>query len=490
MNKDKIILGTFIAVILALYAAATFQFLTAEAESRFLYLLIIGVPAGAALLLFPRAALIVLTVLSYSVRWAYDTFNILPRETIWLTDILILLLLIRTLVSIFSRNEPLNKIEKITILFVIFAGLTSFINGISKDTFIVGGRMAFRYLMLFIAVCHLSVTTRFLKGYIALLFVIALLQLPVIAAQFAEMGWASPDFISGTFGRGGTTGMGLFLTVLAAYLIAWMLEHQHVSLPFIFLIILLSIPPFFGEIKFYYLFLPVVFLFMIRSRVLRRPLMGFALVVLAIGFIMGVDYLVVKKSGWAVGRNPITMLFNISGIYEHEMTTAESGRYDRAFVFSKAISLGFANKKTGLLGRGTGSATDSYAFGTDSGIRNELYQWRMTSSTAMGVIWLFVEYGIAGLVIIFFLLWLIFRRGRVLLASEDIQHRILGRLLEAMTLGYAVWNLYGPAWQLESVSFGFWPLAGLIVGLSYRFEADRKRSAQLQAEASTVMNQK
>lgn len=474
MNKDNLIFGLLTALFLVFYTASAFSFLNDTTGSRMFYMLTTGVPPMVTLLLFPRAALIVVVLLVCSMRWMYDWLQVLPREATWLSDILIMILVLRTVLFMAARRVTLIKIERLIAVLLAYAVFTSVLNGVDKSSMVAGARFGFRYVMLFLAAYHLNVTPRFLKGYVYLLFGIALFQLPVVISQFRDVGWASPDEISGTFGRGGTTGMGLFLIVLVAYLVARMLEESRVRVSYLVIIAVMSIPPILGEIKFFFLFIPLLVAVMVRKVLLRRPALTVGLFLLAAILILGVDYIVTTTRGWQADRKPLVMLFDLPRYFRHGMETAEYGRYDRPFQYSQAIRLGRADPKTGLFGHGVGSNTESFAFGTSSPTLDLFSQWDMTSLGTMGVIWLFTEYGLVGLILFFYLLWLMFRRGKVLLASEDRQERIYGRTLEAIVVTYTVWNFYGGAWQLDSISIGFWPLAAMLVRLSYQVEARRK----------------
>jgi hypothetical protein len=46
-----------------------------------------------------------------------------------------------------------------------------------------------------------------------------------------------------------------------------------------------------------------------------------------------------------------------------------------------------------------------------------------------------------------------------------------------MTFLYVVWLFYQSAWQSDQMNYVYWAPAGLIVGLSYRMEAERALTA-------------
>ncbi|MCX6600057.1 MAG: hypothetical protein NT025_00645 [bacterium] len=476
MNKDNIIFGLFTAVFLVLYAASAFSLLSDTTGSRLFYMLTTGVPPMVALLLFPRAGLVVVLLLVCSVRWMYDWFELLPREATWLSDILIMMLVLRTVLFMVARRVTLIKIERLIVVLLAYAVFTSVLNGVDKNSLAAGSRFAFRYIMLFLAAYHLNLTPRFLKGYIFLIFGIALFQLPVVLAQFQKVHWSDPDAVYGTLGRGGTTGMGLFLIVLVAYLVSRMLEESRVRISYLALIVLMSIPPILGGIKFFFMFIPLLLAVMVRKTLFRKPVLVAGLFIGVVCLALGLNYFAFATSRAKVSRQPLMILFDLPRYFRHDIQVAEYGQFDRGFHYSQAIRLGLADPVSGLFGHGMGSNTASAVFNTSSSTLSMFAQWNMTSLGTMGVIWLYTEYGLCGVILFFYLLWLMFRRAKILLASENREERIYGRTLEAIVVIYAVWNFYGPAWQLDSINIGFWPLAALLVRLSYSKEPKREPS--------------
>ncbi|MBL0061902.1 MAG: hypothetical protein IPP40_10615 [bacterium] len=73
----------------------------------------------------------------------------------------------------------------------------------------------------------------------------------------------------------------------------------------------------------------------------------------------------------------------------------------------------------------------------------------------------------------FLVLFVIYRRGKVLRSSPDIDMRVYGRTLEGATLLYVAWLFYQSAWQSDTMNFIYWPLAGIFVRLSYQMQADK-----------------
>lgn len=176
MRNDRLILGLAVTAFLGLYTALVFGFFTADSEARQLYLFLIGLPMTAILIFMPRAALIALALVIYSVRWLYDTLQILPREATWLGDVFILILIIRTVFLIPKRAERLVAIERFILLLLAFAAVSALLNGTNKITLLAGLRMSFRYVLLFVAAIHMNLSGRWVKSYLYFLFALAVIQ--------------------------------------------------------------------------------------------------------------------------------------------------------------------------------------------------------------------------------------------------------------------------------------------------------------------------
>ncbi len=477
MKSDRLIIGVAITVFLMAYTAAVFSFFTApEGESQLVYLALVGLPLGIAMVVYPHAALLLLGALVYSIDWLAEYWAMVPREATWLIDILILILVARTVLFMPVQHERIRGIEGLIYVILGFALVAALINGESKTTLLVGLRVGFRYVLLFVAAYHLNVSRKWLRGYMIYLFFIGLVQTPIVLAQYHVLGWSDPDTLCGTFGRSQTPGVAIFLLTLFCYLAARMIEEQRVRLLYLAIIVWMSVSPVMGEVKFYFMFLPLLILFLVRAEFLKRPMVALGLLVVGVGMVYAVDYVIIATGGWKEGRNPLSYVKTLPEVFSKELQEPQTERYERAYRFAYALRLAADSPKSLLLGNGTGSITHSYVATEHSPKAAYFARWGLSSSAAT-IPWMLIEYGYLGTLLFMYLLWQIFRRGKVLRQSRDMELRVYGRLLEGTTFVYVSWLFYANAWQSDSMNFIYWPLAGLIVFWSYREEAAQQEAA-------------
>ena len=471
MRSDRVVIGIAVALFLAAYTAIAFGFLNVpEGEIQLVYLALLGAPVALAVVLWPQAALIVLAALVYSIDWLSEFWELVPREATWLIDILIWILIGRTLLLMPGRKVRMPKIEKLIFLALAFALLSALLNRLGMTTVMIGLRVAFRYVFLYLAAYHMNVSRRWLRGFIIYLFVIGLIQTPIIIAQYNYLGWTDQDALCGTFGHSQTPGIAIFLLTLLCFLAARIIEDRRLRITDVLIIGFMSISPVLGEAKFYFLFLPVLLAFMIRSELFKRPVISLALFVFGFAIIYTADYAILSTGGWAEGRNPLTYVTRLRETFESELQEPPEDTYERTYVIVSGMRLAMDNPKDFLVGNGPGSITRSYVSQNHSPKAAYYARWGLNSGS-QSIAWLLIEYGYFGTALLFSILWMIFRRGRVLRSSPERELRIYGRMLESMTFLYTAWLFYINAWQSDGMNFIYWPLAAMFVYLSHREEA-------------------
>jgi hypothetical protein len=422
--------------------------------------------------------LVTLAIFTYFIRWLYDVEGVLPRESLWLIDALILILALRTLVFSHRRHEKTTLQERLIYVLIAFGLLSALLNGVDKAATLAGMRLGFRYLLLFIASYHMDIPLNWLKKYWIFLFVIGLVQTPIAIYQSSISEWSTGDIMSGSFGLGQTPGVALFLLALFTYMMARMLEDGRIRVTFLMIIVWMSVAPILGEAKFYFMFMPLLMFFMVRTEVFRRPVVAIALVGLGGLLLVTVDFVILRTGAWAEGRNPLTFIQHLPEYYQHDVEMGDAGRYDRGYQIATALRFVTGSGRIAVIGNGPGSITDSYVAEGRSRTLSYYARYGLTSSQCMPAIWLLLEYGVTGMVMIFLLLYLIYRRGRILRASDNPEFRVYGRILEGLTFTYTAWLFYQAAWQSDAMAFIYWPMAGILVRYSY-LEAARKKQAAL-----------
>ena len=237
-------------------------------------------------------------------------------------------------------------------------------------------------------------------GYIIYMFIIGLVQTPVIIAQYNYMGWSDPDQLCGTFAHNQTPGIAIFLLVLFCFLASRMIEDRRLRILDLLMIVFMSISPVLGEAKFYFLFLPVLIVFMVRSEAFRRPLIALGLILFGLMIVSSVDFVIRTTGGWMEGRNPLTYVTRLHDVFVSELEAPQEEGFERSYRIVSAFRLAAATPRDAIVGNGPGSITLSYVSHTHS--RKALYfaRWGLSSSSE-SISWLLIEYGFLGTALFF-----------------------------------------------------------------------------------------
>ncbi|MBU0690374.1 hypothetical protein KKC97_03650 [bacterium] len=471
MNSDKAILGVLITGILVVYTAIVFAFFGSEGDTRVIYLFLIGLPIAISLFAVPKLGLIVLGILVYSLDWISESLVFMPRETTWLIDILLVMFVVRIIVTSPWRKLNMSKIEKWIYVALVFSIISALMNGISQVTYLVGFRVAFKYILLFIAVYHMDVSREWMRGFFKLLVVIALIQPAVIILQWRFTSWVSPDDLAGTFGLGQTGRVAFYLLLIIAFYISQAIERKRFKSSMLIPLCWLLIAPILGEAKFFFMVLPVLLIYLLRADFFKRPAIAIGLSIVGIIIIVSVDY-VIKQSGyWLEGRNPITYIAQIGEVYTSELDESSTVTGPRRIhQLASSTRLAAGSPKDFFFGNGPGSITLSFVAARHSKTMEYFSKWRLNSASPT-IAWLLIEYGYLGTILMVIPLALIYRRGKYLRRSDDQELRIYGRWLEGLTFLYGLWMVYTSVLQIDASSYLFWVTAAMLVRLSYEEEA-------------------
>ncbi len=470
MNLDRVLTALLACGVAVLYTAIIFAFFDGtDQENRILYLATLGVPLGIGFFAAPRIALYALGILVYSVDWLAEYWQLLPREATWLIDILVVMFALRYGLTMFSAKHKIFGVEKVILAVLVFAILSAMVNGEDTTTTLLGLRVGFRYLLLFLAAAGLHPKPDAASKFIRFLFLIGLLQTPVILWQWRFTAWISEDELNGTFGRNQTPGIALFMLTLYCYMIARMVETRKLRGAYLLAMVWMVVCPILGEAKFFFLLLPLFVAFMVRAEFIRKPAIAIAMSLIGLVMIVAVDYIIVETGFWREGRNPLTYVTKLPQVFQTEIERPQEGNFERSYRFVSAMHWAAKDARSFWFGHGPGSITLSYVSSGQSKVADFFAGYGLTSS-APSIPWMLIEYGYFGTALLMFVLFIIYRRGKVLRTSPEEDHRVYGRMLEGMTMLYVAWLFYQSAWQSDSMNFIYWPLAGIFVRLSYQVE--------------------
>jgi len=485
LNLDRTLMAGLFGGIAVLYTAIVFAFFdTTDPSNQLYYLTAIGVPLAIGFFVAPRISLYVLGACVYSLDWLSEFWQLLPREATWLIDIFLILFAVRYGVTFFTAKHKFFAGEKLILLALTFVILSSLINGQGGAITVLGLRVSFRYLFLFLAAAGLHSDVTFVSRFVRFLFLIGLIQTPVILWQWQFTNWGTEDNLSGTFGQNQTAAIALFVLVLYCYMIARMFEEKRIRMTYLVAMAFMLPAPILGEAKIFFLILPLFLAFMARADFIRKPGMAILLSLLGVLMVFVADYIIVQTGFWREGRNPLTYVQRLPEIFQKESEVDQTGRIERTYRFISAVKLAAASPQEFVFGNGPGSITLSFVSANRTK-KAEYFSTYGLSSSAPTIPWMLIEFGYVGTALFMLVVWYVYRRGRYLRLSEDVTIRTYGRMLEGMTFLYVAWLFYQNTWQGDQMNYIYWPLAGLLVRLSYSVEEQfaltqaRERAAML-----------
>lgn len=467
MKLDRLLVGATIIVVLYLYTNAIFSFFSPGEQRELLRFFILAGPIAILFFLFPRFALIVLAILVYTVDWLADWVKIVPKEFTWFIDLILIIYLIRFFLlfpRLHTRKTP--AVEKWIWVILAFALFSAIINQISPTTTLIGLRVSLKYLLLYVILYSFDFSEKFNKGLIYLQFAIALIQIPVVLIEFKLVPVKSYDIITGTFGRGGTGILPIFLLGWIGFLIAKMLEERRLRLKYFIIIILFCIPPVLGESKAFFFTLMLLIVFMMRSEWRKRLGLTVAIAVFGALLFVGADYVLVKTGYWKEGRNPVTYITRIDEVIEKDLEEPVGIYFGRLYRIKHSLRFATANPRAFFFGYGPGTATASFFTAYESPTVRYFKTWGI-SSDRMTFPWMIVEYGIVGTLLFFIPLFLLYRRSQILYRSDRETYRILASGFQGLTFVY-IFNLFITAVvQSDQIGYFYWVIAVFITQLSY-----------------------
>ena len=254
-----------------------------------LYLLVaLGIAASFVVFLSDEVLIVILLVVHFSLFWAVDQFS-LPNKLMWLPEGIIGLLFIKALVREgggYSRTE--TRVFRILLLLVFFSFLSAVTNALTPLTVAVGSRWWFRYPLMWWALSRMSIRPEFRKFAIVLFLGLIFLQVPASAFQkffgAASIG-SSGDAAGGMLGASNTHDLGLLCITAICLLVGLYRETRDKRL--LLLIPLLFLPSGLAEVKAFFIFTPIVCVYLLKRDLLQNPRLAFGWAAAIVVFLMG-----------------------------------------------------------------------------------------------------------------------------------------------------------------------------------------------------------
>ena len=197
--------------------------------------------------------------------WLFFAYGIGVRQMTWIPEfisiIIAVLIPFRTAVS----KESHLPIKYIFLLIIYLAHIiTGFLlNDVSGWTMLAGLRIYTKFIPIFLVAIIFPLTAKEFKKLVLFVFVLAMIQFPVVLWQrfIAFAASISGDPMGGTVGHSSSGVLSIFLLIIISFLVAFYFKEQ-ISLPvFILALAAAFIPTTLNETKITFILLPIAFIF-------------------------------------------------------------------------------------------------------------------------------------------------------------------------------------------------------------------------------------
>ena len=241
--------------------------------SKFYLLVALCIPLSGLIFLSNEALILLLLVSHFSLDWLTFQYG-LPQKITWIIEGIIGLLFLRTVFQIRSRalaQESSSPWRGVTIL-LLFSLLSALLNFVPPLSTALGVRLLFRYPLMCWVLLRVPIRKEFPKVVIGLLLSLIFLQVPVSLSQklFGEGSKTSTgDVASGTLGSQRTHELGL-LCIIAICLLAGLYKETREK-RYLYFAPLLFIPAAIAEVKAFFVFLPILVLYLFYEDFWRKP---------------------------------------------------------------------------------------------------------------------------------------------------------------------------------------------------------------------------
>lgn len=410
--------------------------------------------------------------------------GLMPRVVKWIVEASILLLSLQVLVvKSIQKKEIILPFGAFFLTVILFSLLTSLVNGVNFITALLGLRLHFKYILLFYLLINFNFKEEFYIKTIKILFLIAILQIPVTIVQKLvwnpqnTMGYmgrpvAAIDAAGGTFGWGDTTGiLACFLSGVVYFLISHMIYNRP-DPKLITILALLFIPLFLANSIANLIFLPIGLLFLI-SRTSRKNFIKLIVFMLIVCIFLSMAYVFIVSQP-AFKNSKLAAAFELQRMLRTQVKTDAYGGPAQA---GKIASIMYAfdlikdNLFTLISGLGLGSASSSYFSDFSGSLANKIGKYEMKPQVAR----ILIEMGFFGVASFFVFIFYIYKiNSRLFHLTTDKFWKTVSLSFYGVVFLYVISAFYRPVWDAEPTSFAFWFLSASIYSAFLR-ESSRAR---------------
>ncbi|MDZ7399407.1 MAG: hypothetical protein ONB37_04490 [candidate division KSB1 bacterium] len=426
------------------------------------WLVFLGMATLVAVFISNRVGFLIILATLFIFNWLFGVLRVIPKEITWLPDVILIILTAK--VAFLQAGEKRFKGTPIdmAILAIILLGIISAMyNTVSPFTVILGFRNFFKYVLMFYILRNIEPNEKFYRLFFWLLFIFALIQIPVTIMQalyYGNIGEDIADNVSGTLGWRTTGAMAVFMGFFASMLAGLYVQQR--KLVFLFLGALSFIPVILGSGLFgFYIIPPATLISLIFGypKTLKNlfkliSLIGIMSVLIWTGINFH-DHFYQGKLAETIRSPKKFYRFNLN--YRKEGTF---GRFQAVKVANDLLSQHLPHL---MIGFGPGNASDSF-FSQYKGRLEKQFQGRKISGVQLSVILL--EFGYIGLALFLYLFYRLLKINSIFYkATQSDFWKSISIGYNGMVFCYIAAVIYNPAWFFDVLAFTFWFISAAIV---------------------------
>lgn len=325
-------------------------------------LLLLAIPALAAVVWrWPHLTLGIILLSCMIVEGLYASVGVLPRQITWLSDVAILILVAKVVLTSATRFENINIRDQLRIPLLLLVAVffsSTLLNKVYPITTLVAIRQYFKYVILYWAITRLPISPKYISRSFRFLNFLVLVQVPIILTGFI-LGFRG-DMLYGGLGKAGTTPL-VVMCVASASIFVSMYMHQGKVSSLIKLLIV-SIIPAISEIKIGFIILPlsvIAVVFISISKNFKR-----AMVVISVLVVTVIGMTIIYNSIYPGVLQRLTSPSGLFAYMSHEEEASDSasnkislGRLAQLQIAFSAVS---KDSVIACVGLGPGETFDSY----------------------------------------------------------------------------------------------------------------------------------
>ncbi len=420
---------------------------------------LLSVPAIAVVVYkLPHVALIVMSLSIMFIESLHFNLGLLPRQVTWLPDAVILLIAAR--VFTFGKFRLGRAQDPFRVPLLLFTGVflcSALLNSVSLTVTLVTIRQYFKYIVLYLAITGLPLSSKRISWSLRFLFLLILIQVPIVFISFL-LG-VRGDFLSGGMGLGGTAPLG-FLCIAAANIFLSRYIHGGRFSDMLKFAAASAVPAM-SEVKFGIVVLPVSIICTMLLAFSKQKKRAFIALAVSIPLIFGAITVYSsiypesfeKFGSWSYWRDYVNQEYELDDMPGHVYL----GRLARMRI---AASHATGDVPTALIGVGPGETNDSFF---EAG-KGSLYDSILGDASGIQFTQTLLELGIIGVILS---LWIMVRLSRGLARLYSATTVISDKALVCGLFGISVlliaYVFYMPTlFYADPTAYLFWVSAAFL----------------------------